>query len=548
MSNNPRAKRGGRRGRGSGRGSGRSSRNSSSRGHDLNVASTPTSSAFGSAPFTPPGSVTRSMRTALANASSSQSSGSANSTPITTPSGLSTPAHSSAELPQPPDPASQLPLTYGELVIGMFYRAVFMFPDHFVDEVSPLSRYQQNARYPVFKALHMPEMGPNNGLYMNRPAPPGRQTKRYSRPVLVTAKNNANGSIAVFICSSSPRGSCTNSHRWMPIGAAPHLPNQPLPGVQVIPQQAMNNQAYLCFTHTLQVTPVGAFASPLASTQPGNANFNPSFNNSTPPHHQIKCGNLAHVLEVHRSYWDGIRYDAKGRAGETEEQTQDYIDSKEDEDNGGHGTEHECGADRSHGTSEEPDTDHSSRDMANSEETQGGNDPTTEAVQITMSGEMDTMPEQEHRKNKRSFSSSPAAVYIEGQTRLKKMVKKAGDISYIPLQVSENYTDHHHPWFEDSLKQECSMSDYIDLLERTSNIKLVPHPDLGDELAVLKWGEDAHAAWGGRSFWDSDEEEGDETTTYDFQPQTGLPFGNSRLITPVTAFFYPIIDVGGEFN
>jgi hypothetical protein len=44
------------------------------------------------------------------------------------------------------------------------------------------------------------------------------------------------------------------------------------------------------------------------------------------------------------------------------------------------------------------------------------------------------------------------------------------------------------------------MSDYIDLLERTSNIRLVPHPDPGDELAVLKWGEDAHAAWGEEAF------------------------------------------------
>ena len=230
----------------------------------------------------------------------------------------------------------------------MFYRAMFMFPDHVIDEVSPLGHHQQNTEYPVFNALHMTEMGPNSGLYKNRPAPPKKQKTRYARSVLVASKDEANGSIAVFICSSSPRGRRMNSHRWMPIGDTPHLPNQPLPGVQIIPQnpEGMTDQAYLCFTHSLQVTPVTAYAAPLASTEPGNAHFG-QFGNLS--HCQIRCGNLAHVLAVHHSYWDGGRWDAGGRPCEAG-QTHDENDPKND--NRPNGTEPKDGADDGRGPSE----------------------------------------------------------------------------------------------------------------------------------------------------------------------------------------------------
>jgi hypothetical protein len=171
----------------------------------------------------------------------------------------------------------------------------------------------QGETVPVFPGKHCINRN-NSGLYKAGKA----------RPVLLTGV-----SVRVFLCSSSPWSDMT-PHRWMAVDLAPTLPTQPPGPINIRPQDVLSkgkNPTYLCFTHSIEVTPVLQGGNVLTPTVPGNVHVSVPWQENratlsptdipkvTHPYQAflIQC-NLADyikVLKAHAEYWKGIRYDDK---------------------------------------------------------------------------------------------------------------------------------------------------------------------------------------------------------------------------------------------
>jgi hypothetical protein len=112
-----------------------------------------------------------------------------------------------------------------------------------VDNDSPLAMDGEDV--PVFRGKHHINRN-TTGLYKaDKP-----------RPVLVVDVTAT--SVRVFVCSSSPRADLT-PHRWMAVDSAPTLPTQPPGPIHIRPEGVLakgKNPTYLCFTHSIEVTPV----------------------------------------------------------------------------------------------------------------------------------------------------------------------------------------------------------------------------------------------------------------------------------------------------
>jgi hypothetical protein len=199
-----------------------------------------------------------------------------------------------------------------------------VFPANEIDEESSLEHHKTSTgNAPIFKGKHMTTMEVNSGLYKTTPG--------YARTVLVTEVSK--DSIIVFVCSSSPRDSAkrSNTHRWVAIEGSPVLPKQPPKPIRCTPEGSLSldpkKEVYICFTHALELTPVGQGEGLLPESMPANAHISIPWHpdrttlnvaNVPDPDMQfgeylIKCGNddFPRILAYHADYWHGGRYDDK---------------------------------------------------------------------------------------------------------------------------------------------------------------------------------------------------------------------------------------------
>lgn len=154
----------------------------------------------------------------------------------------------------------------------MFYKTVFIVPWVSINRGSPLHR-DRSTEYPIYPVENISVMG-SPGRCLGQPSGPSDK-RRYGRPVLVTHKDESNRSVQVFICSCTVQ---RHYHRWMPILNTPRRTKQPFPGVEIIPldSKAMARPGHLCFSHSFQVTPVGAGRAAVSTIKHGIAQLDPS--------------------------------------------------------------------------------------------------------------------------------------------------------------------------------------------------------------------------------------------------------------------------------
>jgi hypothetical protein len=248
---------------------------------------------------------------------------------------------------------NQIPLDIHSIEAGYFYRAAIVFPVE-VDEASPLSHHHTSStgRPPIFKGYHFTRMGQRTGLYR----------VGYTRTVCVTKVSY--DTVTLFVCSSAPQNPANraNTHRWVAVDGAPVHERQPPEAIRVSPAGSLTRDAskavYMCFTHHLEVTPIGQVEPQLPPGTPGSVHLSVPYqerrctleerhiptntNLASNPYvrYMIKCLDFARLLNLHEVYWQGRRYDQTGAPiGENEEEEQPGEDDdqprKEDDKPGG---------------------------------------------------------------------------------------------------------------------------------------------------------------------------------------------------------------------